>query len=77
VAPAELESTLLFCPLVSDAAVIGVYDPSQATELPRAYVVLSDAGRRERPGEVAGLVRKWVDDGVANHKKLRGSVTIL
>jgi hypothetical protein len=27
---------------VKDTAVIGVYDESQATELPRAYVVVND-----------------------------------
>ncbi|KAK4703755.1 4-coumarate--CoA ligase, partial [Phenoliferia sp. Uapishka_3] len=37
VAPAELESTLLECPYVADAAVIGVWQEDQATELPRAY----------------------------------------
>ena len=54
--------------------MIGINDPSQATELPRGYVVLSAAGRREPPGEVAAAIRKWVDKRVANHKKLRGSV---
>ncbi len=76
VAPAELESTLIFCPFVSDAAVIGINDPSQATELPRGYVVLSAAGRKEPPGEVAASIRKWVDERVANHKKLRGQVRV-
>lgn len=77
VAPAELESTLLGCPYVADAAVIGVNDEAQATELPRAYVVISDEGRKERPGEVAGLIRAWVDERVANHKKLRGGVRVI
>ena len=57
--------------------MIGINDPSQATELPRGYVVLSDAGRREPPGEVVASIRKWVDERVANHKKLRGSVACL
>ncbi|KAI9257276.1 hypothetical protein BDA99DRAFT_606524 [Phascolomyces articulosus] len=40
VAPAELEGVLLKHKDVLDCAVIGVYDPKQATEIPRAYVVL-------------------------------------
>lgn len=37
VAPADLEATLLTCPYVADAAVIGLHIESMATELPRAY----------------------------------------
>lgn len=37
VAPAELEALLLECPMVADAAVIGVWYEDRATELPRAY----------------------------------------
>ena len=33
----RLEGVLLNCPLVADAAVIGVYSEEQATDLPRAY----------------------------------------
>jgi 4-coumarate--CoA ligase len=42
VPPAELESLLLTHPLISDVAVIGIYDEEEATELPRAYVVCAD-----------------------------------
>lgn len=37
VPPAELEATLLECPLVADCAVIGVWNEQQQTEFPRAY----------------------------------------
>lgn len=33
--PAELEALLLGHPNVADVGVIGIYDKSQATELPR------------------------------------------
>jgi acyl-CoA synthetase (AMP-forming)/AMP-acid ligase II len=39
-APSEAEATLLDCPLVSDVAVVGVYDENEATEWPRAYGTL-------------------------------------
>lgn len=40
VAPAELEGILVSHPDIEDVAVIGVYDESQASEVPRAFVVL-------------------------------------
>jgi acyl-CoA synthetase (AMP-forming)/AMP-acid ligase II len=74
VAPAELEALLLEHPEIVDAGVIGVYDKSQVTELPRAYVVAA-------PGaDVARLpanVDKWVAGRVAQHKKLRGGIVVI
>jgi 4-coumarate--CoA ligase len=40
VPPAELEGKLMESELVDDAAVIGVNDEQQHTEVPRAYVVV-------------------------------------
>lgn len=70
VPPAELEASLLECPFVADAAVIGVWDDNQASEFPRAYVVVSDEGQRQT--DPANAVRDWLDSRVSNHKKLRG-----
>src|SRR5690606_38345387 len=39
VAPAELEALLLTHEGIADTAVVGVYDKSQATEVPLAFVV--------------------------------------
>ncbi|KAJ1928767.1 hypothetical protein IWQ60_001767 [Tieghemiomyces parasiticus] len=79
VAPAELEALLVCHPHVRDAAVIGVYNPQQATEVPRAYVVLTERngrdGRTER--EVTEDIVRFVASQVANHKKLRGGVEIV
>ncbi|KAI8344742.1 hypothetical protein BC941DRAFT_464949 [Chlamydoabsidia padenii] len=72
VAPAELESLLMGHDKVADSCVVGVYDAAQATEYPRAYVVLtatakpSDALAKELMDYIAGKV--------VNHKKLRGGV---
>lgn len=61
-------------PDISDAGVIGIYNEDQATELPRAYVVLSAAKRSSKTASEAESIIKWVSERVANHKKLRGSV---
>ena len=73
VAPAELEAVLLAHPDISDAAVIGVEDKEQATELPLAFVVKNPETSRGQ-----ALTEKDVADHVASkvapHKRLRGGV---
>ncbi|GAA5974727.1 hypothetical protein JCM11641_007242 [Rhodosporidiobolus odoratus] len=75
VAPAELEGVLISAPFVADAAVIGVYSEENATELPRAYVV-PDAKHLNSKTLVAD-VKKWVENKLAPHKRLRGGVIIV
>lgn len=75
VPPAELEGLLVSHPDVDDAAVIGVEDREQATEVPRAYIVL-------RPGvsatpNVQDDIVQWVGARVAGHKRLRGGVRFI
>lgn len=72
VAPAELEAMIVGRDDVADVCVVGVYDHSMATELPRAYVVLSK-GNAETPEKAKEIV-DWLAGRVANHKKLRGGV---
>ncbi len=72
VPPAELEGLLTSHPDVADAAVVGVYDPAQATEVPRAYVVLAQGVRSGK--EVEAEIVRWVGERVAAHKRLRGGV---
>ncbi|KAK2604622.1 hypothetical protein N8I77_007535 [Diaporthe amygdali] len=69
VAPAELEATLLSHPKIVDAAVIGV--EKDGTEVPRAYVV---PGSKDLTSD---QIAAWVDEKVANHKKLRGGVVLV
>ncbi|KUI54108.1 putative 4-coumarate--CoA ligase 1 [Cytospora mali] len=72
VAPAELEGLMVGHQDVTDACVIGVYDPSQATELPRAYVVLkAGVARSEAKAEE---ISAWMATKVAPHKRLRGGL---
>lgn len=75
VPPAELESLLLQHPQVVDSGVIGIWDDSQATELPRAYIVAS-ADTTDKDS-LAKEVATWVASKVANHKRLRGGVIVI
>lgn len=75
VPPAELEDMLLQHPRVADVCVIGVYDKSQATELPRAYVVL-DGPHDDHAGMEREIVA-WLAARVARHKRLGGGVRFL
>ncbi|PVH95026.1 acetyl-CoA synthetase-like protein [Periconia macrospinosa] len=72
VAPAELEGLLVAHPDIDDVAVLGVYDKEQATELPRAYVVLRQGV--EKGEKVAVEIQEWLAKRVAGHKRLRGGV---
>ncbi|ORZ13199.1 hypothetical protein BCR42DRAFT_467657 [Absidia repens] len=72
VPPAELEGILLTSPMVADCAVIGVYDAAQATELPRAYVVLQPA--TQQSPVVAKELIDYVSTKVVQYKRLRGGI---
>ncbi|TFY73629.1 hypothetical protein EWM64_g10384, partial [Hericium alpestre] len=75
VPPAELEAILHTHPKIVDVAVIGVDDPVQATELPRAYVVPSS--KPASAAEFEKEIQEWVKSRVAQHKRLRGGVKII
>lgn len=72
VPPAELEGLLLGHELIDDVAVIGVHSSAQATELPRAYVVLKP--NVPKTEETAEKIIKFVEGKLAQHKRLRGGV---
>ncbi|KAK4651986.1 hypothetical protein QC762_607360 [Podospora pseudocomata] len=72
VAPAELEALLISHPKILDAAVIGVDDEKEGTEVPRAYVVVGD-----QKGITGQEIQEWVAKQVSSHKKLRGGVVFL
>lgn len=77
VAPSELEDLLLQHSEVTDAAVCAVYDDSQATEVPLAYVSLSPEHVKWNEVRKAGVledIRTWVNSRLAGYKKLRGGV---
>ncbi|PBP19166.1 putative 4-coumarate-CoA ligase [Diplocarpon rosae] len=72
VPPAEIEGYLIGHPDIDDVAVIGIEDHAQATEVPRAYVVLKKGvkGGKDKEKEIV----EWLAKKVASHKKLRGGV---
>ena len=72
VPPAELEGLLITHKDVADVCVIGVDDKELATEVPRAYVVLSQGV--EASEEKAKELAEWMAKKVAPHKKLRGGI---
>ncbi|KAG0249590.1 putative fatty-acid--CoA ligase FadD10 [Mortierella polycephala] len=74
VAPAELEALLLDHPLIMDAAVIGVENKEQATEVPLAFVVKAPGAGDALTGKE---IENYVASKVAAHKKLRGGVRFI
>lgn len=73
VAPAELEALLIANPAILDAAVIGVENKEQATEVPLAFVVKSPGQENLSEKDVID----YVASKVAGHKKLRGGVRFI
>ena len=71
-APAELEGLLASHSMIDDVAVIGIYDETQATEVPRAYVVPARGVEASRKTEEN--IIGWLKERVSNHKRLRGGV---
>ncbi|KAG0169073.1 hypothetical protein DFQ29_009919 [Apophysomyces sp. BC1021] len=72
VAPAELEALLMSHDAIADCCVVGVHDFSQATELPRAYVVVRPTVQPS--GALAADIVDFVAANVTNYKRLRAGV---
>lgn len=79
VPPAELEALLLTHPQIKDVAVVGLYDKSQATELPTAYVMVTPDVDQSAAGRAAfdKDIQAWVAARAARHKRLGGGVHIV
>ncbi|KAK1687442.1 AMP-binding enzyme [Colletotrichum godetiae] len=78
VSPTELEQILNSHPLVRESGVGALWDESQLTEVPTAWVVLKEDDKHEIKGrgviEALTKIRKAVDEQVSGYKKLRGGV---
>jgi len=73
VPPAELEGYLASHDKVDDVAVVGVESAELGTEVPRAYVVRKGGMSAVQPNDAEEII-KWMNNKVANHKKLRGGI---
>jgi len=69
VAPAELEAVLLEHPEVTDAAVIGIQESAETSELPMAYLV-----RRHGSKLSEEEIYKFSGDRLAKYKRLDGGI---
>ncbi|CAH0055516.1 unnamed protein product [Clonostachys solani] len=77
VSPQELESYLNSHPLVAEAGVAALWDESQLTELPTAWVILkpdSAKGSSKERRNALKTIQKAIDSQVSGYKKLRGGV---
>ncbi|EFQ27295.1 AMP-binding enzyme [Colletotrichum graminicola] len=76
VSPMELEKMVNSHPHVHEAGVGPLWDESQLTEVPAAWVVLKDDGRTAKGEVIAKLrdIQRAVNEQVSGYKKLRGGV---
>ena len=80
VSPTEIENALLAYPdrLVSDVAVAGVPGGRTSDEkVPRAWIVLSEEGRRQGERAVVEALNAWVQKNLSKFKWLRGGIEIV
>ncbi|KAJ2097090.1 hypothetical protein GGI16_004661 [Coemansia sp. S142-1] len=79
VAPSELEGLLAEHPDIEDAAVMAVYDDSQATEIPKGYFVMRKHENDSFLDEItrAHAVVAWLHERIAKYKRLRGGFAII
>lgn len=80
VSPTEIEDTILAHPdkLLVDVAVAGVLGGRIADErVPRAWVVLSEAGKRKGEAAVIKTIEAWTKETLSSYKRLRGGIEIV
>ncbi|KAK3939765.1 acetyl-CoA synthetase-like protein, partial [Diplogelasinospora grovesii] len=86
VAPAELEALLCSSESVADAGVVGVYDESEATEWPRAFVVARSSAQgsggqqprsRRELEALAQELKTLVEKRTARYKWLRAGIVFV
>ncbi|KAL4888464.1 hypothetical protein BDV59DRAFT_211134 [Aspergillus ambiguus] len=73
VSPVELDSYLNRHPLVLEGAAASLWDDSQLTEVPTAYVILKEKCKGKEKESLIRIQRD-VDSVVTGYKKLRGGV---
>lgn len=64
--------------LISDATVAGVSGGRTSDEkVPRAWVVLSPAGKKKGTAEVIKALESWHQESLSKYKWLRGGIEIV
>jgi hypothetical protein len=64
--------------LISEAAVAGVSGGRTSDEkVPRAWVVLSEAGRRRGIASTIKVLEEWSEQNLAKQKRLRGGIEVV
>ncbi|KAJ3506882.1 hypothetical protein NLJ89_g6614 [Agrocybe chaxingu] len=80
VSPVEIENCLLAHPdkLITDATVAGVSGGRTSDEkVPRAWVVLSPAGKKLGKEAVIKALQSWHQENLSKYKHLRGGIEIV
>jgi acyl-coenzyme A synthetase/AMP-(fatty) acid ligase len=74
VSPTEIEEIVGLHPQVQDVGVTSTWDQSQATEVPRAFVIPTQSTKASDHARIAKEIQALVADKAAGYKKLRGGV---
>jgi acyl-CoA synthetase (AMP-forming)/AMP-acid ligase II len=80
VSPKEIEDVLFAHPekLISDVTVAGVSGGRTDDEkLPRAWIVLSSAGKKKGAPAVIKALEKWHQESLSKYKWLRGGFEVV
>ena len=80
VSPSELEIALMDQPdgLIKDVAVAGVSGGRMSDEkVPRAWVVLSEAGEKKGAAATITVLEEWSQQSLTKQKWLRGGFEII
>lgn len=80
VSPTEIEDVLIAHPakLITDVCVAGVSGGRTSDEkVPRAWVVLSEAGRKAGAQAVVEALEKWSKANLSKYKWLRGGFEVI
>jgi acyl-CoA synthetase (AMP-forming)/AMP-acid ligase II len=80
VSPTEIEEVLLMQPdnLIIDVTVAGVSGGRSPDEkVPRAWIVLSDAGKKRSTDEVVKTLKGWCRKNLSKYKWPKGGIEIV
>lgn len=81
VSPIEIEDALLANPrkLISDVTVAGVIGGGRTVDerVPRAWIVLSENGKKVGAAEVMKELERWHQAQLSRYKWLRGGIEIV